>query len=274
MTPGRVRFGDVWVDAVGLAGALAAIERLVEDRRGGAVFTPNVDHVVLASRNAAFRAAYERADLSLCDGQPLRWASRLLGLALPERVSGADLFLPLMRLAAGRGWRVLLFGGRADVGEEAAARLERELGLIVAGVRTPQVALEASAEEDAEVERLAAARADLVVVCLGAPKGELWIDRVRERLRPAVSLQLGASLEFYVGRVRRAPSWMRHAGMEWAFRLLQEPRRLAHRYLVQDPAFLSVLARTLAAPRATRVLEARGAPPPAPRREGRRLTRG
>jgi N-acetylglucosaminyldiphosphoundecaprenol N-acetyl-beta-D-mannosaminyltransferase len=254
MSGARVRFGRIWVDAVGLEEALVDIERLVQAGRGGAVFTPNVDHVVLAGRHAAFHAAYARADLSLCDGQPLFWASRLLGHPLPEKVSGADLFLPVMRLAALRGWRVFLFGGAVGVAAEAAARLGRELGVTIAGVSSPAVGLAPSLEEDQEIARIAAARPELVVVSLGAPKGELWIERARDRLGPAVSIQLGASLDFFVGRVRRAPRWMQRVGLEWLFRLCQEPRRLARRYLLQDPAFLWVLVRTLAAPRATRVL--------------------
>jgi N-acetylglucosaminyldiphosphoundecaprenol N-acetyl-beta-D-mannosaminyltransferase len=259
MSAPRVRFGRIWVDAVGLEDALVSIERLVHARRGGAVFTPNVDHIVLASRHPAFRAAYARADLSLCDGQPLFWASRLLGHPLPEKVSGADLFLPVVRLAALRGWRVFLLGGAPGVAAEAAVRLKRELGVTIVGVASPAVGLVPSFDEKDEIARIAAARPHLVIVCLGAPKGELWIERARDRLGPAVSIQLGASLDFFLGRVRRAPRWMQRVGLEWLFRLCQEPRRLARRYLLQDPAFLWVLARTLGAPRATRVLP--GGPP-------------
>jgi exopolysaccharide biosynthesis WecB/TagA/CpsF family protein len=266
MTPARVRFGSLWVDALRLGEALAAIERLVDRRQGGAVFTPNIDHVVLASHSPAFRAAYARADLSLCDGQPIKWGSRLLGLPLPEKVSGADLFLPLMQLAARRGWRVFLFGGSPGVGEEAAARLGSELGVQVVGVSAPRVGLEPTPDEAAEIERVAAARPDLVITSLGAPKGELWIDRARERLGPAVSVQLGASIDFYLGRARRAPGWMQRAGLEWLFRLLQEPRRLAYRYLVQDPAFVAIFLRTLLSPRQSRLAPASAIVPPRTRR--------
>jgi len=94
----------------------------------------------------------------------------------------------------------------------------------------------------------------VVLVCLGAPKGELFIDRSRARLGPAVSLSVGASLDFYVGHVRRAPRWMQRAGLEWLFRLFQEPRRMARRYLVRDPKFLVILFRTLRQPRSGRVV--------------------
>lgn len=254
--PARVRFGAVWVDVLTFEGALAALTRLVASRRGGAVFTPNVDHVVLADEDPSLRRAYERADLSLCDGQPLRWVSPLLGLAIPEKISGSDLVLPALGLAARHGWRVYLLGGAPGVVEASAARLTAELGVTVVGWSEPRIGLEPLADEPAVVAAVAAARPDLLLVCLGAPKGERFIDRCRDRLGPAVSLSVGASLDFYVGRVRRAPRWMQRVGLEWFFRLLQEPGRMARRYLLRDPKFLLILLRTLREPRPTRVASA------------------
>jgi N-acetylglucosaminyldiphosphoundecaprenol N-acetyl-beta-D-mannosaminyltransferase len=256
LRPARVRFGEVWVDALTFDGALAALRRLVEAGRGGAVFTPNVDHVVLAAEDPRLSAAYARADLSLCDGQPLRWTAPLLGLALPEKVSGADLLLPAMRLAAERGWGIYLLGGAPGVAVAAAERLGREMGVRVVGTSEPRVGLEPLPDEGAVVAAIAATQPQLLLVCLGAPKGELFIDRNRARLADAVALSIGASLDFYVGRVRRAPRWMQAAGLEWLFRLGQEPRRLAHRYLVRDPRFLLIVLRTLLRPRKERVAPA------------------
>lgn len=249
----RVRFGDLWVDAVTLAQTLAAIEQLVDQGAGGAVFTPNVDHVVIASRRPDFVEAYSRADLSLPDGQPLVWCSRALGLPLPEKVSGSDLTLPLLQLAGRRKWRVHLFGGAADVTAQAAEKMQRELSVEVVGIDCPMVPTHPSPIDDESAARLQATRPDLVLVCLGAPKSELWIDRVRGRVPPAVYVSVGASLEFYVGRVKRAPAWMQRAGLEWTYRLYREPTRLARRYLIQDPKFLVLLLRTLRLPRAERI---------------------
>jgi len=246
--PARVRFGRLGVDALTFDEALYAIEALLDRGAGGAVFTPNVDHVVVAERDPRFREAYARADLSLCDGQPLRWTSPLLGLRLPEKISGADLFVPLMALAARRRARVFLLGGPPGIAELAAAKLARELGVAIAGTAAPAIGLEPAADEEQVVAAIAAARPDLVVVCLGAPKGERLVDRIRDRLAPAVLVQVGASIDFYVGRIQRAPRWMQRSGLEWLYRLVREPRRLARRYLVQDPAFLAILLRTLGEP--------------------------
>jgi N-acetylglucosaminyldiphosphoundecaprenol N-acetyl-beta-D-mannosaminyltransferase len=248
--PPRLRLGHVQIDAVTLAGAVDAVERLVEARQGGVVVTPNIDHVVRAERDAAFREAYAAADLSLADGQPIVWSSRLLGTPLPERVAGADLLLPLMRRAAERRWRVFLLGAGPGVAELAAARL-RALGVQVVGTCAPTVRVapgtsgagDPGGEEAAAAVR--AARADVVVVALGAPKQELWMHRHRASLAPAVLLGLGASLDFVAGRMPRAPAWISRAGLEWAWRLAREPRRLWRRYLVEDPWFVAILLREL-----------------------------
>lgn len=252
----RLRLGGAFLDELTFAGALDAIEALVNARAGGSVFTPNVDHVVTLEGNAAFREAYAAASLCLVDGMPVLWASRLLGLPLPEKVSGSDLVMPLMERAAARGWRVFLTGGAPGVAAQAAEVL-RGRGVNVVGVNAPRIApspgeADESATAAAEV---AAARPDLVLVAFGAPKQELWIHRHRTTLGPAVCVAVGASLDFVTGRVQRAPQWVSRVGLEWAYRLAQEPGRLWRRYLVNDPLFLLILARALAAPRSSRVVE-------------------
>ena len=249
----RVRVGSVWVDALSFDEAVARVGALVERGRGGAVFTPNVDHVVAAERAPLLRAAYGRAELSLADGQPIVWASRLLGHSLPAKISGSDLLVPVLRMAGVRGYRVYLLGGAEGLGARAAERIERELGCAVCGVDSARIGLTALPDEDAVLARVAAAGPHLLLVFLGAPKGERFIDRARPGLGSVVALSLGASLDFYMGRVRRAPPWMSRAGLEWAFRLAHEPRRLARRYLWDDPRFVRILVDTLRLPRSARV---------------------
>ena len=250
----QVRFGHLWVDALTFDDALAQIVALVGAGRGGSVFTPNVDHVVTAEDDPAFREACGAADLMLPDGQPLVWASRLLGARLPAKVSGSDLVWPLMERAVALRWRVYLLGGAPGVGLAAARRLEQELGVCVVGVEDGVIPLDAPAgAPDLALDRACAARPDLVLVALGSPKQERWIHRALPRLRPAVAVGVGASLDFLTGRARRAPRWMSRAGLEWLHRLWREPRRLAVRYLWKDPRFLGVLLRTALRPRVERV---------------------
>ncbi|ACG74085.1 glycosyl transferase, WecB/TagA/CpsF family [Anaeromyxobacter sp. K] len=269
----RVRVGQLWLDALTAAEALDRVEALVAAGLGGSVFTPNVDHVVTAEDDCAFRAAYAAASLSLADGQALVWATRLLGTPVPEKVSGSDLVWPLMERAAAARWGVYLLGGAPGAAEAAATRLERELGVRIVGVDAPRIAVDGDATEPAVLERVRRSGAHVVVVGLGAPKQERFIHRAAEQLGPAVAFGLGASIDFLAGRVRRAPGWISRAGLEWMFRLVQEPRRLAHRYLVKDPRFLGVLARTARLPAGERQARRRAQPTrdavaAAPRRTG------
>jgi N-acetylglucosaminyldiphosphoundecaprenol N-acetyl-beta-D-mannosaminyltransferase len=249
----RVRFGELWVDSLTFAEAVDEIEALVSAGRGGSVFTPNVDHVVNVGDNPSFREAYAAASLSLADGQPLVWTSRLLGAPLPEKISGSDLMLPLMERAAAQRWRVYLLGGGEGVAEKAAQVLRERLGVNVVGCDSPRISLEPNLAQDGPlVESIRRADPQLLLVALGSPKQELWLHRVGPRIAPAVGIGVGAALDFVAG-ARRAPRWMSRAGLEWFFRLVQEPRRLGRRYLVNDPRFLLVLYRTLLLPRKERV---------------------
>lgn len=227
--------------------ALAAIERLMRAGAGGAVFTPNVDHVVRAERDPDFRAAYAAADVVLADGMPLVWASRLAGAPLPERVAGSDLVVPLAHRASQIGCRLFLLGGAPGDAEKAAAVLERR-GVRIAGVAAPRVELEeaARAANRALAERVRASGARLVYVALGAPKQEIWIHRHRALVGQAVMVGVGASLAFVAGTVPRAPAWMSRAGAEWVHRLATNPGRLWRRYLVDDLGFAAILWRMLA----------------------------
>jgi N-acetylglucosaminyldiphosphoundecaprenol N-acetyl-beta-D-mannosaminyltransferase len=237
----------VQVDAHTFTTALDAIEALVVSGRGGAVFTPNVDHVVKAERDAELREAYAAADLCLADGMPLVWASRLLAPRLPERVAGSDLVIPLLQRAASHDWGVYLLGGAEGSVERAAEAAARRTGARIVGADSPRVDLTGAGEGEgaAALERVRAARPDLLLVGLGAPKQEIWIHRHRAKLGSTVALGVGAAIDFLAGRVPRAPRWMSRAGLEWAFRLGREPRRLARRYLVEDPEFLVIVARAL-----------------------------
>jgi N-acetylglucosaminyldiphosphoundecaprenol N-acetyl-beta-D-mannosaminyltransferase len=248
--PARLRLGALEVDRLSFDGALDRIAALVAGGRGGQVYTPNVDHVVLAERDAEFREAYAGAALSLADGTPIVWAARLLGLPLPERVAGSDLMWPLAERAARAGWRVYLLGAGPGVAEAAAAALRDRLGLEVVGTDAPVIRLDGPDDSAAALGRIQAARPQLLFVALGAPKQEIWLHRHRAALRGVVSLGIGAGLDFVAGRVPRAPRWMARAGLEWTWRLAREPRRLWRRYLLDDPWFAVVLWRAWRARRA------------------------
>lgn len=242
-----MHFGTIRADAITCAEALRQVEQLIQQHRGGVVFTPNVDHVVLADENPGLRAAYARANLALADGKPLLWAARLLGAALPEKISGSDFVPFILEHAAQAGWRVYFLGGAPGIAAQARDRIFEKLpGLQVVGVDAPDICLDDSREARAAIAaRIRNATPDLVFVALGAPKQELWIDLVRDDLCPAVLLGVGGTFDFLSGKVKRAPAWVSHFGLEWLFRLWQEPRRLWRRYLLRDPKFLLIIGRAL-----------------------------
>jgi N-acetylglucosaminyldiphosphoundecaprenol N-acetyl-beta-D-mannosaminyltransferase len=247
-TTSRVLVGKVAIDAVDLEGALDAIEVLIRAGRGGTVFTPNVDHVVLADENPRFCRAYQEVSLSLADGMPVLWASKLLGTPLPAKVSGSDLIEPLMDRAASRGYRVFLLGGAAGVAETARHALRTRLPkLEVVGTDSSRV--DVDVRQDDLLERIRRTRPDIVLVALGAPKQEVWSHEHREALAPAVLIGVGAGIDFIAGTQKRAPRWMSESGLEWLYRLARDPRRLAGRYFLRDPWFCWILARQLAGSR-------------------------
>ena len=248
----RVRLGRLWVDVLTREAALGAIAQLVRGGAGGQVFTPNLDHILLAERRARFRGAYRRASLSLVDGMPLVWASRWLGLALPERISGADLIDPVCAKAAAHGWRVFLLGGAPGTAEAAARRLTARHGVTIVGCAAPRIDVDHPELDTMLVAEVRAARPDVLFVALGSPKQELWIDQWATALAPVVLIGVGAGLDFIAGRVQRAPAIIGRLGFEWLFRLVMEPRRLWRRYLVDGPPGLLALWRTRRLPLAKR----------------------
>ncbi len=243
----KLRLGNIHTDILTFAQALDAIEELVQRGEGGYVLTPNVDHVCLAEDSPELCEAYAGASLSLVDGMPLVWLSRVLGEPLPEKISGSDLVGPLMARAAARGMRVYLLGAAPGVALRAADALRAaHPGLEIVGVASPPVGFDAdAAASTAVVAEIAAARAQIVLVALGCPKQELWLHRQRASLAPAIGVGVGATLDFLAGDIPRAPRWMSQAGLEWLYRLSREPRRLYQRYLVRDRAIVGIVARML-----------------------------
>ncbi len=236
----RVRLLDVELEAVSLPAAVDQVMDLVDRGQGGLVVTLNVDQAVLLQKEAGLRTTYDVADLVYADGMPLVWLSRLLRRRLPGRVTGSDLAPALLARAADEGRSVHLVGGMPEAAlraREHVLRLHPDLRWT--GEQTPDRGFEHDPKTDRAVATaVAATNPDLVLMCLGTPKQEEWALRHRDSLPSSVLVCVGAAVDFLGGTVRRAPPWMQRAGLEWAYRLVQEPRRLWRRYLVQDLAFL------------------------------------
>ncbi len=213
--------------------------------------TPNVDHAVIFQQHEGLRRAYAQASLVLADGMPILLASRLLRRPLPERVPGSDLVPALFAAAAShRCLRVYLLGAAPGVAEKAASRIEEVWPAIhVVGTCSPALGFEQHAEQNRLIlERIAAAKPDVLVVGLGAPKQELWLAAHRSEIRAPVALAVGATIDFLAGEKARAPQWMRVVGLEWLHRLASEPRRLFRRYARDAWIFPQLLLREFRRP--------------------------
>jgi N-acetylglucosaminyldiphosphoundecaprenol N-acetyl-beta-D-mannosaminyltransferase len=218
-------------DHVTAPDCLQWFDNAIASRRPHYVVTANVDFLVQARFDVELRRILLDAHLVLCDGTPLLWASRLLGNALPERVAGADVVPALIQVAARKGYRIFFLGATPD----ACQRAVESLGglypdLKVAGHYSPPFNKLLEMDHDEIARRVREAKPDLLFVCFGCPKQEKWMTMHYRSLGVPVSIGLGATIDFLAGQVKRAPLWMRQSGLEWTFRLAQEPRRLFWRY--------------------------------------------
>jgi N-acetylglucosaminyldiphosphoundecaprenol N-acetyl-beta-D-mannosaminyltransferase len=236
------------------------IVRHLQQRRGGWVVTPNVDILRRWVRQREFRRLVADSTLNVADGMPLVWASRLQGEPLPERVNGTNLISQLMPELASRQYSVFLVGGAPGSAEGAAQVLQQKHpGLRIAGVLCPDFGFEQSPDVfQAVADAVVAARPDVVLVGLGCPKQDIVISRLRPLLPSTWWLGIGVSFSFISGDIRRAPPLAQRLGLEWLYRLCCEPRRLAHRYLVQGLPFAARLFVSAAA-RRLRASSKRGA---------------
>ncbi|WP_096787995.1 WecB/TagA/CpsF family glycosyltransferase [Rhodobacter sp. CZR27] len=223
--------GGIRVTTPGRTELLSDLESRFRDGHGFSVATLNLDHVVKMGRDSVFRAAYGVQSHVVADGNPIVWLSRLAGRPV-ELVPGSELIEPLVALAGRLSVPVALVGSTREVLDLAARRLEaRHPGLRIVARFAPRMGFDpAGPEADALFDNLAASEARLVLLALGAPKQEVLAARGAARLPAAGFVSIGAGLDFIAGAQVRAPVWVRRIAMEWAWRMLSDPRRLAGRY--------------------------------------------
>jgi N-acetylglucosaminyldiphosphoundecaprenol N-acetyl-beta-D-mannosaminyltransferase len=207
---------------------------------GGWVVTANLDHIRRLVLDPSYTQLCAPADLIVADGMPLVWASRLQRTPLPERVAGSSLVWTLTKAAAHHSRSIFLLGGAPGTAERAAQKFRETFpALQIAGLHCPDFGFEKDPAAINSIKQMISdARPDIIFVALGSPKQEKLIAQLRDVAPAAWWIGVGISFSFVCGDVKRAPKWMQRLGLEWIHRLLQEPRRLARRYLVDDLPFV------------------------------------
>ena len=242
---GRIQLLNTEIDNISMEEALDRIDAMVQGRKPAYVVTPNLDHIVTIERDAYFREAYAHADLILADGKPLLWIAKARKTPIREKISGSDLFPRLAELAANKGYTMFFLGAGEGIAAQAAEKLKKQYpGLRIAGCYAPPIGFEQDRSAVHEIiQRVQTVNPDILVVGLGTPKQEKFLYRYYKQMGVPVSLGLGASFDFVAGNRKRAPRWMSEHGLEWLYRTLQEPKRLAGRYIKDAVCILPILIK-------------------------------
>jgi N-acetylglucosaminyldiphosphoundecaprenol N-acetyl-beta-D-mannosaminyltransferase len=244
----RVAILGVAVDNLTMEEVLDTVEVSIAEGGFHQIATANVDFLMKSIHDEELYETLASCDLVLPDGAPLVWASRLLGSGLKERVAGADLVPQLARLSAERGYRIFLLGSEEESSAGTAAWMEKNHpGVCIAGRYSPKYQTLEEMDHEEILSRIEAAQPDILLVAFGNPKQEKWLAMHRNRLNVPVCIGVGGSFDFLSGRISRAPLWMQQCGMEWLYRMIQEPSRLAKRYSSNAAGLLRYLPVQLAA---------------------------
>ena len=232
------------ISVVDMKGTLNRIESMVASGKPHYIVTPNVDFVVQAREDQELHRILCDADLVICDGMPLVWASKWFGNPIPERVAGSDLATPLLELASRKKLKLFLLGAAETINEKAAETIRSRYPDIqlVGNYSPPYAALVDMDHEDIN-RRIKKAAPDILLVGFGCPKQEKWISMNYRNVGVPVSIGVGATVDFIAGKVSRAPVWMRQNGLEWLYRLYREPGRMWKRYVKDILVFLIAMIR-------------------------------
>ncbi len=233
-------------------GVLKQVEGFIQSGTTHHLMTVNIRFMSIARADRDFASIVNDAHLIVADGMPLVWMSRLIGAAVPQRITGSDLIYAFSEYASRKGLSVFFLGGKPGLADEAARKLTAKYpDLKIAGIYHGYFKSE---QEQEVIDYIRACQPHFLFVGLGSPKQDFWISRWKDRLNIPVCVGIGGTMEVLTGRLKRAPVWMQRAGLEWFYRLKQEPRRLWRRYILEDvPTTLVALGFALRKAVSTRV---------------------
>jgi len=237
----KVELFGLQIDDLTMSETLARIDEFIASRTIHHHVVVNVDKIVKAHRDPQLRTIINECDLVNVDGQPVLWAARFLGKPLRERVAGIDLMQRLIEQAAAKGYRLYFLGAKEEIVSNVVERTQSQFpNATIAGWRNGYWS---DTEEPGVAKAIAEARPDILFVAISSPKKEIFLSRWKAEIQAPFVMGVGGSFDVVAGLVRRAPVWMQRCGLEWLFRLLQEPRRMWRRYLVEDMQFFGILLR-------------------------------
>jgi N-acetylglucosaminyldiphosphoundecaprenol N-acetyl-beta-D-mannosaminyltransferase len=247
MMPAQVEILDVPLALTDYGRMIDWMDGAIERQLRTYVCVCNVHTVMASQEDPELRAALAGSALNVPDGQPLVWALNALGHSLTSRVYGPELMSRASAHAADTGTRFYLYGGRNQgaLVQLALNLRKRYPGVRIVGGYSPPHRPLTDEEREAVTKEINGSRADVVWVGIGVPKQEKWMAEMRDQLQAPVLVGVGAAFDFHAGRVPQAPNWMQEVGLEWAYRLAREPRRLWRRYLRYNPRFVGSFARQL-----------------------------
>lgn len=241
----RIKFMNTDIDNLTMEETLNEIDKLIQKKNCSYVVTPNVDHIVRLEKDEELQKVYKNASLILTDGKPLIWISKWYKTPIKEKISGSDLFPRVCQLAANKNYTMYLLGAAEGVADTAARNLMKKYpGLNIVGTYSPPFGFEKNEQEMNKIKtQIQDVHPDILIVGLGCPKQEKFMYYHCKELGVPISFGLGASIDFEAGNIKRAPKWMSEHGLEWLYRIIQDPKRLAKRYLVDDMKIFSLAIR-------------------------------
>lgn len=228
----RIKFLNTYIDSLTMQEAVDEAEKLIENPGCSYIVTPNLDHIVMLETDKEFAEIYSNADLILADGKPLIWISKLLKHPIKEKISGSDFFPRMCKMCAEKRYSIFILGAAEGIADKAAENLcDKFKGLQIAGTYSPTFGFEKDEEELKKIKNIIKGTSpDVLAVSLGSPKGEKFLYSHLAEYGVSLGISIGATIDFEAGNIKRAPKWMSDNGLEWLFRITQDPKRLIKRY--------------------------------------------
>ena len=237
----RINICDIPVDALTMQETIALIDQAIQERKSIHHVVINAAKVVHAQKNAELKKSIVDCDIINADGKSIVWAARLLNKRVPERVAGIDLMESLIKLAAAKNYKIFLFGAKEHVVKGVVEKYTGIYGShIIAGYRNGYYDKE---DEPRIANQIAESGADILFVGITSPKKEIFLNTYKHVIKAPFIMGVGGSFDVVAGVVKRAPLWMQIAGLEWLFRVIQEPKRMWKRYLTTNSAFIYLVLK-------------------------------